>query len=68
MEKRSKKISVKKAGGNSGMKSIAYILGIPGSWVQKMGITPDDRDVIIALDEENGRIIMKKVEAQIDSK
>ncbi len=25
-----------------------------------MGITLDDRDVVITLDEENGRIIMKK--------
>ncbi len=60
MEKRSRKIIVKKAGGNSGLKSLAYFVSIPTPWVKKLGVTPDDRDVVIAFDEENGRIIVRK--------
>jgi len=59
---------VKKAGGNAGLRSIAYLLSLPKGWIEQMEITFDDRDVIMTLDEENGRIILKKVKDEIDSK
>ena len=62
MEKRSRKISVRKAGGNAGIKSLAYFIRIPTPWIDQMGITLDDRDIIITLDEKNSRIIMRKAE------
>lgn len=60
MEKRDRKISVKAAGGNAGLRSVAYLLSLPKMWIETTGITPDDRDVIITLDEENGKITMRK--------
>ncbi len=62
MEKRSRKISVRKAGGNAGIRSLAYFIRIPTPWIDQMGITLDDRDIIITLDEKNSRIIMRKAE------
>lgn len=67
MERRSRKISVRRAGGNAGIRSLAYFVRIPNPWIDQMGITLDDRDVIITLDEENGRIIMKKVKNESTS-
>ena len=61
LEIRKRKMSVKKAGGNAGLHSITYLLSLPKGWVEQMEITSDDRDIIITLDEESGRIIMKKV-------
>ena len=60
METKNRKISIKKAGGNAGLKSIAYNLGLPTLWVKKLGVTPEDRDITITYDEKNDTIIIKK--------
>ena len=67
MEKRSRKISVRKAGGNAGIRSLSYFIRIPTPWIDQMGITLDDRDVVVTLDEENGIIIMRKAENESTS-
>lgn len=61
MDVKEKRLMIKKAGGNSGYQSFAYLLNMPTVWIKKMGITPDDRDIILTLDEENGKITIKKV-------
>ena len=56
MEKRNLNISFYKAG-NGG---ISNRITLPKKWVEKIGITPDNRAVEIILDEENDSIIIKK--------
>jgi hypothetical protein len=56
MEKRDVNISFYKAG-NGG---ISNRITLPKKWVEKIGITPDNRAVEIILDEENDSIIIKK--------
>lgn len=56
MEKRNVNISFYKAG-NGG---ISNRITLPKKWVEKIGITPDNRAVEIILDEENDSIIIKK--------
>ena len=55
MEKRDAKISFIKSGNGMGAK---IILSIP--LLKKLGITPDDREVEVVYDEENGEITIKK--------
>lgn len=56
MEKRDVNISFYKAG-NGG---ISNRITLPKKWVEKIGITPDNRAVEIILDKENDSIIIKK--------
>ena len=56
LEKRDVNISFYKAG-NGG---ISNRITLPKKWVEKIGITPDNRAVEIILDEENDSIIIKK--------
>ncbi len=55
MEKRDAKISFIKSGNGMGAK---IILSIP--LLKKLGITPEDREVEVVYDEENGEITIKK--------
>ena len=56
MEKRDVNISFYKAG-NGG---ISNRITLPKKWVEKIGITPENRAVEIVLDEENNSILIKK--------
>ena len=56
MEVRNMKISF----GKSGSGSISPRVSLPLSWLKRVGITPEDREVEIILDEENQTIIIKK--------
>ena len=56
MEKRDVNISFYKAG-NGG---ISNRITLPKKWVEKIGITPENRAVEIVLDEENNSIVIKK--------
>jgi len=67
MEKKEKRVTVKKAGGNSGFRSLAYVLNIPIAWIKAMEINQDERDVTITLDEEKGQIRIKKVKNESTS-
>ena len=56
MEERNMKISF----GKSGSGSISPRISLPLSWLKRVGITPEDREVGIVLDEEKEEIIIKK--------
>ena len=56
MEKRNLNISFYKAGNNG----ISTKMNLPKKWVEKIGVTPNDRNVEVILDEENNQIIIKK--------
>jgi hypothetical protein len=56
MEKRDVNISFYRAGNGGTSNRIT----LPKKWVEKIGITPDNRAVEIILDEENDSIIIKK--------
>ena len=57
MEKKEKNISFGKAGNGVGSK-----INLPMPWLKKMGITQEDRAVIVEYDEENQVITIKKRE------
>lgn len=59
MEKRSAKILIGSAGGTASKNSNNYKISLPSSWVKKMDITSDNRDVIISFDGENITISKK---------
>lgn len=56
MEKRDVNISFYKAG-NGG---ISNRITLPKKWVEKIGITTENRSVEIILDEKNNSIVIKK--------
>ena len=56
MEVRNMKISF----GKSGSGSISPRVSLPLSWLKRVGITPEDREVEIVLDEESQAIVIKK--------
>lgn len=56
MKKRDVNISFYRAGNGGTSNRIT----LPKKWVEKIGITPDNRAVEIILDEENDSIIIKK--------
>jgi len=56
--KRAAKVSVTHPGGNASKGSLRYSITIPPVMMQELGITPEDRDVTIIMEE--GRIIIEK--------
>lgn len=51
-------IMINKAGGNAGKNSVNYRLSMPADIIRALGITEEDREVI--LEEKNGIITIKK--------
>ena len=58
---RTAKITFNKSGGNASKNSYTNRLTIPTSWIKAMGITKDDRNVILSF--ENVVITVKKIES-----
>ena len=59
MEQRVLKIMFNKSGGTASKNSYSPKLSIPKNWLDEMGITPDDREVIVGF---NGKeIVIKKI-------
>lgn len=58
MENRSGRIIFAKAGGNASKNSYNCKVSLPKKWVDAMGITNDDRDVILQFDGK--KIVIKK--------
>ena len=58
---RNAKINFNKSGGNASKNSYTSRLTIPTSWIKAMGITQDDRNVVLKF--ENGVITVKKIES-----
>ena len=56
MEKRDLNISFYKAGNNG----ISTKMNLPKKWVEKLGVTPEDRAVEVVFDEEIKAIVIKK--------
>lgn len=56
MEERILKITF----GKSGNGGINPRLSIPKTFLDKLNITPEDREIKLSLDEENARIIITK--------
>ncbi|MEG2246487.1 MAG: AbrB/MazE/SpoVT family DNA-binding domain-containing protein [Peptostreptococcaceae bacterium] len=54
-------IMINKAGGNSGKNTVNYRVSLPADMVKALGITPEDKSVILTLEDEK-IIIEKKVE------
>lgn len=55
---RTAKIQVRNPGGNASKNAKSYSMTIPASWMQRMGITEEDREVILSFDGE--KIIIEK--------
>lgn len=51
-------IMINKAGGNSGANTKNYRVSIPADMIRELGVTEEDRSVILSC--ENGIIIIKK--------
>ncbi len=47
-----------KAGGTAGKNSVNYKISLPADMVKEIGITQDDKSVLVSL--ENGKIIIEK--------
>ena len=46
--------------GQDGRGGVNSKVSIPITWLRKMEITPEERNVILQFDEENEQIIIKK--------
>lgn len=51
-------IIIAKAGGTAGKKSVNYKISLPADMIKEIGITPDDKSVLVSL--EKGKIIIEK--------
>lgn len=60
METRTLKITFNKSGGTASKNSYTNRLTIPTNWIKELGITKDDRDVLVTFDNEKKEIIIKK--------
>ncbi|MGN1154658.1 MAG: hypothetical protein ACI4TK_00615 [Agathobacter sp.] len=46
--------------GKSGSGSVSTKLAIPKSWVDKMGVTQEERGVVVEFDDADGTIVIRK--------
>ena len=51
-------IIIAKAGGTAGKNSVNYKISLPAEMVKELGITPEDKSVIVSF--EGGKIIIEK--------
>ncbi|MCI9517465.1 MAG: AbrB/MazE/SpoVT family DNA-binding domain-containing protein [Lachnospiraceae bacterium] len=51
-------IIIAKAGGTAGKNSVNYKISLPAEMVKEMGVTPDDKSVLVSF--EGGKIIIEK--------
>ena len=58
MEKVSRNVMINKAGGTSGKNTKNYRISIPVGMIKALGVTEDDRSVV--LEEKDGVITIKK--------
>lgn len=59
-ERRFANVIFNKSGGNAGGKAITNRVTIPSVWTRKMGITAEDRSVVIEYDDVKQVIVIKK--------
>ena len=53
-------IMINKAGGKSGSNTVNYRISLPAGWMQKMGISIEDRSTEIEFNEEDNSITIRK--------
>jgi len=58
MEKRNANVIFGKAGGNASKNSYTCKISIPKTWLDRMGVSVDKREVTLSLDDD--RIIIEK--------
>lgn len=51
-------IIIARAGGTAGKNSVNYKISLPADMVKAIGVTPEDKGVIVSL--EGGKIIIEK--------
>ena len=51
-------IIIARAGGTAGKNSVNYKISLPADMVRAIGVTPEDRGVIVSL--EDGKIVIEK--------
>lgn len=59
MEERQAKVSFNKSGGTAKGTAITNRVTIPTSWIKEMGITEENREVKLVI--ENNKIIIEKI-------
>lgn len=59
-EKRKMKVIFNKAGGNAGRTSVGTRISLPKTWIDKMNITPEEREVLLSF--KNKKITIEKIE------
>lgn len=58
MEKVKRNIMIQKAGGSAGKNSVGYKISLPAQMVKDIGVTPDNRNVLLSF--VDGKIIIEK--------
>ena len=58
MEERRKKLTANK--GSADGRAMSYDLGIPTTWITRLGVTENNRNAFIYFDEINNEIIIEK--------
>lgn len=58
MEQFKRNVIMNKAGGASGKNTYSYKLSLPARVIKELGVTPEDRSVILSF--ENGEIRIRK--------
>ena len=58
MEEVKRNIMITKAGGNAGKNSVGYRISLPAQMDRDLGVTPEDRAVLLYM--EDGKLIIEK--------
>lgn len=64
METVKRNIMMNKAGGNASKNALTYRISLPAGAIKALGITPEDRSVILSYDDEKIVIIKDKGEVR----
>ena len=62
MQKRKMKVIFNKAGGNASKKSYGAKISLPKVWIDEMGVTPEDREVLLGFSD--AKIIIEKIDIE----
>lgn len=65
IETRKNRLIQRKPGGTAGKDSIAYNVNLPTKWLRKMGVTPEEKEVVLSFD--GTEISIKKAGAETDT-
>lgn len=56
-------IIIAKAGGTAGKESVNYKISLPAHMVKEIGVTPDDKGVLVEM--EDGKIVISKKAVEV---